>query len=647
VIVPSLLACLILGGQLDRQTRAIFASNLAAQLETFTLILGNNENSLAKGVVRTAADNTLQVTLDLGIATQLAHYLDQQRGVLEIDFLAAYQLDGKSISYSSAADEPGRGQWRIARTVDNVGADCAVARQPLSITICDGVAYLTSLQPVDRRQDANRGDAATGNPAGERLGYLLGGVRVAGPALIDALRQRQITFPAIWADDWVVYANLPVEQPLELGTADHPAQQYTIAGETYLGAAKRLEIGGQRLTYGVLAPLAPLRVSLAKSVLTVVGAGLVLAILTLIALSFIANRISRPIQLLREGAARIGAGELDRRLDIHTGDELEALANQFNRMAADLQTSYAGLEHKVEERTAELSEARDAAEGALRELRTAQASLIQAEKMASLGQLTAGIAHEIKNPLNFVNNFASLSNELLGELKEIAAPAIAGLDANKRAEIDETMELLSGNLERIAEHGKRADGIVKSMLEHSRGGSGERQAVDLNALLEESLNLAYHGARAQDQGFNITLERDFDKAMKPVELVPQDIARVFLNLFGNGFYAANKRAHAPNGDAAFRPVLHVATHDLGDAIEIKVRDNGTGIPPAIRDKLFQPFFTTKPTGEGTGLGLSISYDIVTQQHGGTIAVDSEEGKFTEFTIRLPRTAKATATRATI
>jgi signal transduction histidine kinase len=290
----------------------------------------------------------------------------------------------------------------------------------------------------------------------------------------------------------------------------------------------------------------------------------------------------------------------------------------------------------------EIREARDAAETTLRELRTAQASLIQAEKMASLGQLTAGIAHEIKNPLNFVNNFAGLSNELLGELKEIAAPAIAALDDDKRRDVDETFEMLTGNLEKIAEHGRRADNIVKSMLEHSRGVTGERREVDLNALIEEALNLAYHGARAQDQTFNITLERDFDTALKPIELVPQDITRVFLNLFGNGFYAANKQAHG-DGGTAFRPVLRVVTHDAGDVIEIRVRDNGTGIPPDIRDKLFQPFFTTKPTGEGTGLGLSISYDIVTQQHGGTIEVDSRVGEFTEFTVRLPRGRRISAT----
>jgi signal transduction histidine kinase len=284
---------------------------------------------------------------------------------------------------------------------------------------------------------------------------------------------------------------------------------------------------------------------------------------------------------------------------------------------------------------AEIHAARDAAEAALRELKTAQASLIHAEKMASLGQLTAGIAHEIKNPLNFVNNFAGLSVELLDDLKAAAAPAVAGLDADSRAEFDEVIDMVTGNLTKIAEHGRRADGIVTSMLAHSRGTSGERQSTDVNALVEESLNLAYHGARAQDQSFNITLERNFDRAIAPVELVPQDMTRVFLNLFGNGFYAANKRRNQAE-DGGFKPTLTVTTRDLGEAIEIQVRDNGTGIPPEFRDKLFQPFFTTKPTGEGTGLGLSISYDIVTQEHGGTIEVDSELGAFTEFTIRLPR-----------
>jgi two-component system NtrC family sensor kinase len=299
----------------------------------------------------------------------------------------------------------------------------------------------------------------------------------------------------------------------------------------------------------------------------------------------------------------------------------------------------ARLFQELAARGEEARRARTAAEAALADLRRAQDRLIQAEKMASLGQLTAGIAHEIKNPLNFVNNFAGLSVELLDELKEAAAPALAALDGDNLAEVDEIVAMLTGNLAKIAEHGRRADGIVKSMLEHSRGGTGERREVELNGLVEEALNLAYHGARAQDQNFNITLERDFGAALAPIELVPQDVTRVCLNLFGNGFYAATKRRQA-GSDPKFTPTLKVATRDLGDAVEIRVRDNGTGIPPEIKDKLFQPFFTTKPTGEGTGLGLSISYDIVTQQHGGTIAVDSVVGEFTEFAIRLPRTRLA-------
>jgi two-component system NtrC family sensor kinase len=229
-------------------------------------------------------------------------------------------------------------------------------------------------------------------------------------------------------------------------------------------------------------------------------------------------------------------------------------------------------------------------------------------------------------------------------LRETAAPGFVALGEDKRAEIDETIGMLTGNLEKIAEHGRRADGIVKSMLEHSRGTSGERRSVDLNGLIEEAVNLAYHGARAQDASFNVTLERDFANTIAPIELVPQDITRVCLNLIGNGFYAATKRQRE-GGDAKFKPTLKVSTRDLDDTVEINVRDNGVGIPPEIKDKLFQPFFTTKPTGEGTGLGLSISYDIVTQEHGGTITVDRRVGEFTEFTIRLPRSYRATMAEA--
>jgi signal transduction histidine kinase len=201
---------------------------------------------------------------------------------------------------------------------------------------------------------------------------------------------------------------------------------------------------------------------------------------------------------------------------------------------------------------------------------------------------------------------------------------------------------LTGNLEKIVEHGRRADGIIRSMLQHSRGGSGDWQPTDLNALAEEALNLAYHGARAQDPNFDIKLEHDLDRNLAPVDVVPQELTRVLLNLIGNGFYAANKRSR--ESDSTYHPGLKVTTREFGESVEVRVRDNGIGVPPENRDKLFQPFFTTKPTGEGTGLGLSISYEIVTQQHGGTITVDSVVGDFTEFTVRLPRRRHAVAGR---
>ena len=272
-------------------------------------------------------------------------------------------------------------------------------------------------------------------------------------------------------------------------------------------------------------------------------------------------------------------------------------------------------------------------ETSLQDLRTAQDRLVQTQKLASLGQLTAGIAHEIKNPLNFVNSFSAVSVELIDELRE--ALGSAHFDNKLRAEISEIADTLQGNLDKVVQHGKRADAIVKNMLLHSRQGSGEHRPVDINALVDESLNLAYHGARAEKQGFNITLEKSFDPAAGEADLFPQEITRVLLNLISNGFYAATKRkAEANGGD--YEPTLAVATKNLGSSVEIRIRDNGTGIPPEVKEKLFSPFFTTKPAGEGTGLGLSISHDIIVKQHGGSIEVDTEPGVFTEFRIVLPR-----------
>jgi signal transduction histidine kinase len=282
----------------------------------------------------------------------------------------------------------------------------------------------------------------------------------------------------------------------------------------------------------------------------------------------------------------------------------------------------------VQKRTQELSKS-------LEDLRTAQDRLVQTEKLASLGQLTAGIAHEIKNPLNFVNNFSSLSVELIGELQDELGKV--KVDSAARDAITDVAETLKGNLEKIAHHGKRADAIVKNMLLHSREGSGDHRPVDVNALVEESLNLAYHGARAEKQGFNIALERSFDAAAGEVDLYPQEVTRVLLNIIANGFYAAHKRKSQVGG-ADFEPMLVASTKSLGDRVEIRVRDNGTGIPPEVKEKMFNPFFTTKPAGEGTGLGLSISHDIIVKQHAGTIAVETQPGQFTEFTIVLPRNA---------
>ncbi|WP_049820036.1 GAF domain-containing sensor histidine kinase [Bradyrhizobium japonicum] len=284
------------------------------------------------------------------------------------------------------------------------------------------------------------------------------------------------------------------------------------------------------------------------------------------------------------------------------------------------------LFNEVARRTEELARS-------LEDLRAAQDRLVQTEKLASLGQLTAGIAHEIKNPLNFVNNFASLSAELADELNEVLAPA-ALADA-VRADVDELTGLLKANLGRIVQHGRRADSIVKNMLLHSREGGGEQRLSDVNAVVEESLNLAYHGARAEQPQFDVTLERDLDPAAGSAELFPQEITRVLLNLIGNGFHAVTKRK-AESEAAGYEPVVSAATRDRGDQVEIRIRDNGTGIPDEVKEKMFDPFFTTKPAGEGTGLGLSMSHDIVVKQHGGTIEVATKPGAFTEFTILLPR-----------
>jgi len=281
------------------------------------------------------------------------------------------------------------------------------------------------------------------------------------------------------------------------------------------------------------------------------------------------------------------------------------------------------LEKQVTERTAELNQS-------LENLKAAQSQLIQSEKMASLGELTAGIAHEIQNPLNFVNNFSEVNRELIEELNNERS--------KEKSERDEELESgilgdIDQNLQKIVHHGRRADAIVKGMLMHSRAGSGQKEPTNINALADEYLRLSYHGLRAKDKTFNATMQTHFDEKIKEVEMVPQEIGRVILNLFTNAFYSVAEKKKQLNGE--YEPTVSVSTKMLDKKVELRVRDNGMGISQKLLDKIYQPFFTTKPGGEGTGLGLSMSYDIITKGHSGSIKVETIEGEFAEFIIQLP------------
>jgi GAF domain-containing protein len=330
------------------------------------------------------------------------------------------------------------------------------------------------------------------------------------------------------------------------------------------------------------------------------------------------------VPVLRDQAI-VGAIVLSRpRPGVFTRRQIEIVQTFADQAVIAIEN--ARLFDEVRARTRELAASLD-------DLRKAQDRLIQSEKLASLGQLTAGIAHEIKNPLNFVNNFSALSRELVGELADLIKAVPLGV--SEREEANELIGTIAGNLDKVVQHGKRADSIVKNMLLHSRSGSGEREPVNVNAMVEEALNLAYHGARAEKRNFNVAIEKVLDPAAGEAELYHQEITRVLLNLISNGFYATTKRKEEETA-GSYEPTIFARTRDVGPSVEIVIRDNGTGIPDDVKAKMFNPFFTTKPAGEGTGLGLSLSYDIVVKQHGGTIEVTTDHGAFTQFTVTLPR-----------
>ena len=351
----------------------------------------------------------------------------------------------------------------------------------------------------------------------------------------------------------------------------------------------------------------------------------------------VARSISRPIEVITDAANQMDAGNLSRPINVHTGNEIGVLARSFNHMAARIKEVVGNLDALVDERTKQLGQKNHDLEQTLDKLKQTQDKLVQQEKMASLGGLTAGIAHEIKNPLNFVNNFSDLSVDLVRELKEELEQHAESLPEETRGAITEILSDLEQNAKKIQEHGKRTDSIVRGMLLHSRGASGQRHPTQINDLLDEYVNLAYHALRAKDTNFNVTIERDYDASLEPIDVVPQDISRVFLNIVNNGCYAAYKKKLDTRG--SFSPTIRVQTRNDGDWCEIRIQDNGIGIPPSQIEKVFDPFFTTKPPGEGTGLGLSLSYETVVTEHHGEIRVESKAYEGTTFIIRLPKHAK--------
>ena len=383
--------------------------------------------------------------------------------------------------------------------------------------------------------------------------------------------------------------------------------------------------------------------------------GVVLLASLLLAFVFV-RRTAQPLQALTRyvgGIASNGFQQIEpdpqvKRMAERSRDEIGDLTRAFLSMSSTM-SGYVGdleraknqlaehsqsLERRVAERTAELVEKNRVVEQALSQLKQAQEQVVAQEKLASLGALTAGIAHEIKNPLNFVNNFAELSGELVIELQDTLAKTVP---AGAAADVDDVLGLLRTNVAKIAEHGKRADSIVRNMLLHSRGRKGGRTRVDLNALVHEYVGLAYHGMRGLDQSFNARLEEHYDPEIGTISAVPEDLGRALLNLLTNACYAIHEKHRQSNG--SFAPALTLTTHRLGDSVELRIRDNGNGLSPEVRQKMFEPFFTTKPAGSGTGLGLSITFDIV-QAHQGAIRVDSEPGQFAEFIITLPREVEA-------
>jgi signal transduction histidine kinase/DNA-binding response OmpR family regulator len=585
VALPALFTCVILGIQLNRQARDLFASGLAANLETFSLVLQDAEKNVSEGLNRMASDNTLQVTLDLEMSSQLKKYIEAQRQVLGLAFVAVYNADARNIAYSGADKDAMPGQWRFAANGEPSGAGCVVAlEQAEQLIRCNGTVYLVSAGPVMRVRDAGLGDAKH-DQGSQLLGYLLGGLPVANSALIGELLSRRILHPLIWAGGDLIYSNVATDSSLKSASFDGKAHEYNVEQTAYLGVAKALRIGSQSLEYGVIAPLAPLQDALLRSLLTVAGIGLFVVIVTLIAISIFATRLLRPIEQLRLGAARIGAGDLAQRISVKSGDEFEALADQFNEMTGRLEESYADLEKKVEDRTRQLEVASQ-----------------------HKSQFLANMSHELRTPLNAIIGYSEILQEDVADLGQ---------------------QSLILDLKKIESSGRHLLGLINDILDLSKIEAGRMDVfledVEIVPLLDEVRAIIVPMVEKNSNQIEFRLADNLGTMHTDRTKLKQSLLNIFSN--GSKFTHGGLLTLTADRFEADRPMVRFA-----------ISDTGIGMTEEQLGRLFQSFSqadasTTKKYG-GTGLGLAITRSFC-QMLGGDVSVTSRPGAGSTFTITLP------------
>ncbi len=593
VVLPALFTCLILGIQLNRQARNLFANGLTANLETFALILQDAERNVSDGLFRMASDNTLQVALDQEMGLQLNAYVEAQRQELGIAFVAVYTADSRNIAFSGTEKDATIGQWRFAAKDEQSGGGCMVVReeaeQAEQLVRCNGTVYLVSQVQVFGAHEAKSGDAGQ-NQGSQLLGYIVGGTQVSNPGLIGELLSRRILHPFIWADGELVYSNVAVPQSIGPASLDGTAHEYDLDQTAYLGVVKALRVESHKLEYGVVAPLAPLQEALWRSLLTVTGVGLFIVIVTLIAISLRATRLLKPIEQLRLGAARIGGGNLAQRISIKSGDEFEALADQFNDMTGRLEESYADLEKKVEERTRQLEVASQ-----------------------HKSQFLANMSHELRTPLNAIIGYSEILQE-------------DAVDKGDKTAIED--------LQKIESAGRHLLGLINNILDLSKIEAGKMdvfiEPVDIQALIKEVLSIVKPLAEKSGNAIEVICPADIGNFRSDQTKVKQCL----LNLMSNANKFTNKGT-----------LTLTAAREDNSRVCFRVSDTGVGMTEEQLGRLFQAFSqadasTTKRFG-GTGLGLAITKHFCTLL-GGEVTVESTPGTGSTFIMRLPDQAVAPA-----